>query len=362
MRKRILGIVLLAVACFAGVAAPAAANPVTYSPSSKTVAGTLPVTQTYTVAITSPSALNGSGLAVLSAGLVVPVTVSVTDFPDGSSAAAALALVSVSPAWVTFSTLSETHNVTVTITAAAGTPSGDYAYTIQANPVVSVPSWGNGGTTLSLELTTPVVTDTTPPNVTITSPVNAQAFAFCSAGNAIPVAIDAVDPESFVTAVNATVNGSAVALSSFTPANNVSVSGTYSATDIGSYTVSATATSAGGTSAPKTATFTVNYTLTFLPPLSLGKTAKGGSTIPIKFSARDCTGAFVADERVSVKVYEGTTLVFTAVFGEGSDSVRIDPVAEQYITNFQTSAGAHTYTAKVLFNGFEQQSINFSVR
>ena len=165
-----------------------------------------------------------------------------------------------------------------------------------------------------------------------------------------------------MTAVNATVNGSAVALSSFTPANNVSVSGTYSATDIGSYTVSATATSAGGTSAPKTATFTVNYTLTFLPPLSLGKTAKGGSTIPIKFSARDCTGAFVADERVSVKVYEGTTLVFTAVFGEGSDSVRIDPVAEQYITNFQTSAGAHTYTAKVLFNGFEQQSINCSVR
>jgi hypothetical protein len=239
---------------------------------------------------------------------------------------------------------------------------GLYAYDIQADPVDSVPSWGVGKSVLSLDLSGPVALDTTPPALTITSPASASTFDFCSAGNTINIGIDASDAESFVTAVNADVNGTAVTFSSFTPSNNVSVTGTYAATDLGSYTISATATSTGGTSAPVTSTFSVNYTMGFLPPLSLGKTSKGGSTIPIKFSARDCTGAFVADERVSVKVYEGTTLLFTAVYGEGSDSVRIDVEAGQYIANFQTAAGAHVYTAKVFFNNVQQASINFATR
>ena len=79
-------------------------------------------------------------------------------------------------------------------------------------------------------------------------------------------------------------------------------------------------------------------------------------------TARDCNGDFVRDESVQIRVYEGATLKFEATFGEGADSVRIDDLDGHYITNFQTEAGPHTYTAKVSFNGLVHASVNFTVR
>lgn len=170
--------------------------------------------------------------------------------------------------------------------------------------------------------------------------------------------------ESLVIDVAATVNATPIALSTFTPDNSVSVTGSFTPSGVGLYTIKAQATSAGGTSDPDQSRVDVPvaYSTGWLPPLSLGKTSKGGSTIPIKFSARDCAGTFMADDTVLVQVWEGATNQFTAVYGEGSTFVRIDTDSEQYITNFQTAAGAHHYVVKVYFNGLLHASRNFTVR
>jgi hypothetical protein len=104
----------------------------------------------------------------------------------------------------------------------------------------------------------------------------------------------------------------------------------------------------------------------WLPPLSLGKTSKGGSDVPVKFTARDCSGLFVHDESVAVVVYEVTTggdvARLSGVFGDGASFIRIDDVAGQYIINFKTAAGVHNYRADIFFNDFFQASKQFSVR
>ena len=184
---------------------------------------------------------------------------------------------------------------------------------------------------------------------------------FCTAGVAVPIEVSASDAESEVTSVAADVNGTNVPLS-YTAGNNVIATGSYTAGGIGVYTVNASATSAGGTGTASEVSFLVKYNTLWLPPLALGKTSKGGSTIPIKLTARDCEGGFVHDESVKIAVYEGSVEKFVAVFGEGSDFVRIDDLDGHYITNFQTAAGQHTYTVKVYFNDVLHASLNFSVR
>src|SRR5262249_38458437 len=104
----------------------------------------------------------------------------------------------------------------------------------------------------------------------------------------------------------------------------------------------------------------VNYVMSWLPPLSNGKVVSGEAVI--KFSARDCNGTFVADDRVSVEVWEGAVQRFVATFGNGSDAVRIDEVASQYIANFKPASGVHTYTVKVFFGGFEQALKSFTTK
>jgi hypothetical protein len=327
----------------------------------KTISGTLPVADSYVLTVTSPDRINRSGSFPQEVGL----TVSAADYPLGSSEAQALALVSLGQSSLTYTALSEQKTVTVSVSASSSTVPGDYAFLIRADPAAGI-GWGAGdGHTLVVSVAAPTLVDITPPNVQILEPTPGQEFLFCSAGTPVSLTVNASDAETFVTNVYASVNNSPVTLSSFTPANSVTVSGTFSAADIGSYTVKAWATNTVPlTSDPDAAkvTIAVNYALSFLPPLSLGKTAKGGSTMPIKFTVRDCVGAFVQDTRVTVEVWEGATRRFTATLGDSSTSVRIDAEAEQYITNFQTAAGTHDYTVRVLFNGIVQGTRPFSTR
>jgi hypothetical protein len=55
-------------------------------------------------------------------------------------------------------------------------------------------------------------------------------------------------------------------------------------------------------------------------------------------------------------------LKFTAILGDSSDNVRIDPVASHYMTNFTTAARTHTYTVNVYFNNHLQGSSRLLVR
>ena len=326
---------------------------VDYTPRVHAIAGILPVDQSYTLAVSAPTQLNDKGLAELPTGLVAALRVNVASYPEGSNPAEAAALVSLDDWSMTFYTLGETHQTTVHVAASVNTPPGDYMYTIQA---VGPPGlgWGVANHTLTVTVSEPVVLDTTPPDVKITSPSEGDKFTFCSAGTKVPVTISAVDAESVVTAIGGTVNGTAFTVAPFTPANAVSASGEIVLSAVGSYTLGAWATSAGGTGTAPAVGISVNYAMSWLTPFVPGRTY--GGAIVIKFAARDCDDAFVADTSVRVEVWEGSTLRFTAVYGDGSGAVRIED--EHYITNFMPPSGNHTYAVKVFFNGSLQASTN----
>ena len=332
---------------------------VDYAPRVHTVAATLPLDTQYTLAVSAPTQLNKNGEEALQNGIRAELRVNAASYPEGSSPAEALALVSVYHNSMTFYALGETHSTTVRVAALAGTTPGDYMYTIQAVGPQGL-GWGNSGHTLTVTVSEPVVLDTTPPDVTITSPTAGLGFTFCTGGTTVPVTISAVDAQSPVTAVGFTVNGASFSVNSFAPANTVAAEGQFVAPAVGAYQLRAWATSAGGTGHSPVVGISVNYAMSWLPPLSLGRTVNGA--VAIKFAARDCQGKFVADSSVRVEVWEGTVQRFAAVHGDGSDAVRLQEADEHYIANFHPSSGSHIYTVKVFFNGFQQATTNFTTR
>lgn len=355
-------VVLLAAAATHGYAQGPNQNAndsVDYSPAVKTVAGTLPVSDSYTLDVISPSQLNNKGMQELAAGIGVDLRVNVAAYPEGSSEAEARTLVSLDLTHLTFFALSETQQTIVRVNAGAGTTPGDYAFDIQAVGPTGI-GWGIANHRLNVSVAVPVIVDTTPPDVLITSPANGATMTFCSGGTTIPVTISATDTESFVTAIGATANSVPFAVAPFSPAHAVTTSGTFTASDIGSYALQAWATNAVGlTGYSPTVNVSVNYAISWLPPLSLGRTINGA--VAIKFAARDCNGAFVTDSRVSVEVWEGTVQRFSAVLGDGSDAVRIEENTH-YIVNFHPPSGNHTFVVKVFFNNLLQASTGFSTR
>jgi hypothetical protein len=352
-------------ALFATFAAGAAAQPsngndsVDYAPKTQNLAGTFPFERQYTLDITSPSSLNEKGNDAIAAGITANLRVNVVDFPDGSNDTAAAALVTLDDQFMVFTALAQTHTTTVHLHVTDNTIPGDYVFTIQADGPGGI-GWGNASHTLTVSVAAPVVSDTTPPAVVITSPTNGQAFTFCSGGTVVPVTISATDSESLVTSVWATANNVPFAVSFPGASNNVVANGGFTAAGIGSYALQGFGHSAGGDGQSEVVNVSVNYAMSWLPPLSTKSEFTG--TVAVKFAARDCNGAFVADNRVSVEVWEDTVLKFVAAFGDGSDAVRIDEVQGQYITNFKPAAGNHAYTLKVLFGGFAQASKTFTTK
>jgi hypothetical protein len=347
------------------------ANDTTYDPTNKTIDQTQPFTENFNITITSPTSVGFSPVNV-----TTTIEITVTYKPAGVTDAYALALISATPESLTFTATGQSKTVNIAVNVSATTIPGTYAYNILAKKPTGpgYSGWGNGTPiALTVVVNEPTTTpDTTPPSVTINKPTENQSFAFCIGGTPVDVAFNAQDADSLISSVSADVNGNAVTLSTTgLNTNSVDATGIYTAAAIGAYTVNAFATSAGG-EGHATVTFSVNYNLMWLPPLSLGKTnQKGGSTVPIKFTARDCNGAFVHDDNVKVVVYEvtgtGDVEALTGYFGEGAASVRIDDVAGQYIINFPTASGIHNYRADVYFNDFlgnpfKQGSKTFSVR
>ncbi len=347
---------------FAGAAAAQSSNgndSVDYAPKTRNLAGTFPFERQYTLDITSPSSLNKQGNKDIAAGITANLRVNVVDFPEASSEAVAAQLVMLDDQFMVFTALAQTHRTTVHLDVTSSTIPGDYAFTIQADGPNGI-GWGNASHTLTVTVAEPVLSDTTPPAVVITSPTEGQAFTFCSTGTVVPVTISATDAESLVTSVRATASSVPFAVSFPGASNNVVANGSFTATGIGSYPLQAWAQSAGGEGTSGVVNISVNYVMSWLPPL-LNKNEFNGA-VAIKFAARDCNGDFVADDRVRVEVSENGFIKFGADFGDGSDAVRIDDVQGQYITNFKPAAGLHTYTVKVFFGGFEQASKTFTTK
>lgn len=354
---------VLVVGCAAAAAAQTPQttgnDSVDYAPKTQNLAGTVPFGREYTLDITSPSSLNNKGDKAIADGITANLRVNVDDFPEASNEAAAAALVTLDDQFMVFDALAQTHQTTVRLYVTSNTIPGDYVFTIQADGPEGI-GWGNAGHTLTVTVSEPVLVDTTPPAVVITSPNDGQSFTFCSAGTVVPVTISAIDGESLVTSVWATANNVPFAVSFPGASNNVVANGSFTATGVGSYPLQAWAKSTGGTGESAVVKMSVNYTMSWLPPLSNGKVVSGEAVI--KFSARDCNGAFVADNRVRVEIFEDGASKFVANFGDGNEAVRIDEVQGQYITNFTPASGVHTYTVKVFFGGFEQASKSFTTK
>jgi len=82
------------------------------------------------------------------------------------------------------------------------------------------------------------------------------------------------------------------------------------------------------------------YDITFLPPIITKDqyNLKDGSTLPIKFTARNnTTDEFIYDDTVNVSITNSTGHLITYfTHGKGTDSVRINSEEEQYIVNFHS--------------------------
>jgi hypothetical protein len=114
---------------------------------------------------------------------------------------------------------------------------------------------------------------------------------------------------------------------------------------VGTHTFTVTATDYAKNEANKTVTYYVNYVFNgFLPPVSLGKPFKLGSTIPIKFQLTDAQGAFItnASPLISLKLLSSGSPTGEVIEGNSSgaantDSIfRYDPNSNQYIFNLAT--------------------------
>lgn len=266
-----------------------------YKPQLRLIEGDQPLTHSYTLEITSPSNVTGN------ANLTITPVIGVISAPSGVSVATALSYVSHSPASIVFTGPNQTQELTVSVNVPLGTTAGDYSWSIATS------GWPAGTidplATINAKVTIPQVPDA--PAVSLTAPIDGATFVYNAGGPplAIPLAFSATAPAiSPIISVDADLNGQAVAVSATgLGTGSVSASGVLTVTSGGLFTVRARATNGVGTS-EDTAEFTVIVENTppppppppparcgvnWLPPISLGKVQKGGSTVAIKFEL-DC--------------------------------------------------------------------------
>lgn len=266
-----------------------------YSPQLQPIEGDQPVVFSYNLEITSPP-----NVAVGSNQIITPVPGVVTA-PSGVSVATALSFVSLSPTSLVFTGPHQTQTITVSLSVPLGTAAGDYSWSI------STSGWPAGTIDpfafINAKVTIPQIPDS--PAVNLTAPIDGATFVYNTGGPplTIPLAFTATAPAvSPIISVDADLNGLAVPVSSSgLGTGSVSANGVLTVTSGGLFTVRARATNGVGTS-EDTAEFTVIVENTppppppppparcgvnWLPPISLGKVQKGGSTVAIKFEL-DC--------------------------------------------------------------------------
>lgn len=289
--------VLTALAISLGTAGLAAdrSPAVTYLPATQNVEGDQPLHSSYVLSITAPSNVSPGQPVTIS-----PV-VSVTQSPAGVPESVALSFITLSPATLVFTSPGQTLTTTVSCDFPLGTAAGDYAYRI------STPGWAAGTVdnfaTINAKVTLPQATDV--PAVSIVAPLDGSTHVYFQGGPplSIPLQFSVTAPGvSPITSVDADLNGQAVSVSATgLGTGNVTATGTISVASGGLFTLRARATNGVGTSS-NTVEFTVivealppppppppqpECRINWLPPISLGKVQKSGSTVAIKFEL-DC--------------------------------------------------------------------------
>lgn len=303
-----------------------------------------------TISVASPVANASYSLVTGSAGTSIPVNVSASSvFGPVTSLTATL---NGAPLALTTSGVGSAQLVTgsaLPLVTAPGSYELAFAATSDFGPAVPV------------RVPFQVVGVTPAPTVSISAPANGAVFNRTAGSPPTVVNFAFTGGTNFgaITAVTVSLDGVTIP-ATVSGLNTAAVSGSGSASFSagGSHVLQVTVSNGGATASASTS-FTVVQgpapycgDLTWLPPISLNKTIKGGSKIPIKFRL-DCCGEFVRDESVVIGIYE--------IFANGSMSVPVlfpygrgSPNKPEYaITgpmyhlNFETERGRHHYKIEV---------------
>lgn len=152
----------------------------------------------------------------------------------------------------------------------------------------------NGSATTSRTFTVTAPVQTSGPTVTITKPIDGATYTRVSGGDSICIPFSFTANASSgakISALSAKLNGSSIDVSASGIGKSTATgTGSITVRSAGTYTLVASATSNGKVALDQVS-FTVVVTqppppvcnVIWLPPISLGKSQKGGSTLPIKF-------------------------------------------------------------------------------
>ena len=182
---------------------------------------------------------------------------------------------------------------------------------------------------------------------------------FCSAGTKVPVTISAVDPESVVTAIGGTVNGTPFTVQPFTPANVVLASGEIVAPAVGAYTLGAWATSAGGTGTAPTGRYQRQLHDV------LAAAAQHGShdaTVRSRSSSRRATATAPSLRTPVFGSRSGKATHFDSRPSTVTAATRFASRIRSTSPTSNPPTGNHTYTVKVFFNDYLQATTNVAVQ
>lgn len=308
---------------------------------------------------------------------VLPFTLSISDIEQGgidvdavteTALRAALSAFGSAPFQLTPPGTGTSQTISFSFTNPAAVPAGTYDLTVEVKPETGV---GVGATTraFSIQVQQPQALDTLAPTVNIVAPVSGDVIKL---NDSLQVNFTAIDPPeggagTGVTAARAAITSCAGSFSynltsslGITPALPVAADVTVTAATavtpwlyVGEFTLTAEADDNAGHTGSATATFSAGTNVAPLPPISVpNRQFNSGSTLPIKFTITDGSGAFLPPMAgLIVKIIAPSGAIEQRVPGDGATNVRweLDEYgnATQYITNYPIPA-IGTYRVDVL--------------
>jgi hypothetical protein len=310
---------------------------------------------------------------------VLPLTISIVDIEqagvnvDASTDAALRAVLSpfaTAPFQLTAPGSDIGQTISFSFTNSATLPAGIYDLTVEVKPDEGT-GVGTAYRSFAIEIVQPQAQDTLAPTVTIVAPVSGDVIKL---NDSLLVNFTAVDPPeggagTGITAARAEITSCAgnfnYALTSslsVNPALPVAADVTATATAtvspwlyVGNFTLTAEADDNAGHTGSTSATFTAGTNISPLPPISVpNRQFNAGSTLPIKFTMTDASGALLPPmDGLVVKITAPSGAVEQRVPGSGATNVRweVDAYgnATQYITNYAIPTTG-TYRVEVLIS------------
>ncbi len=348
----------LFVATILAVSARALPGPVDYNPIVKVVQGQQPLTASYVLTVTAP--------VEITTGATVNVAFTVLKKPGSVLASTAATFISAAPATLTFTAPNQRLETVITVAVPVGSFAGDYAW--QINTV----GWPAGvpdvGATVNATVSPPKPPNSPVPSIAILTPPDLATAVYTQGGSPVtfPINLNATVPAGGqpIVSLSATFAGQVLTV---TPSGLGTLSATGTATTppittAGTYTIRVSAQNSSGTSyatadvivtvtpTPTTPPFCAD--LQWLPPISLNKTIKGGSTMPIKFTLSCAANhlSFVRDTTLVIAIYEDSVSSVPILYHYGTGSPNPPDYAidgNHYQLNFPTARGTHRYRIEV---------------